>query len=340
MDHGVLLVQRRDTDDLVDVARTVEANGFDLLGLNDSQAIFRELYATLAVVADRTDDIPLGPTVTNPVTRHPTVTANGVCTVDELSGGRAFLGLGSGESSVKTIGKPPARLGELRRYGEAVRALTRGEVAEWEGEPMTVRWIEDHEDGFDVPLYVSAAGPKTLEMAGAVADGVFIANGVGPDVVEDSVARVAAGAERAGRDPGAVDTWVFAKINLGASKRAAIDEIRHALAASANFVFRSVNEDTVPDALVPRIREFRERYDPGGHEQPGHTHNVDLMEELELTEFLAERFAITGTPDDCVEHVEALEAVDGVDGLLYAALTEDDRALVEGIAEGILPQVT
>lgn len=336
MDHGVLLVQRRETDRLVEFAQLVEDRGFDLLGLNDSQAIFRELYVTLGVVADHTDHIPIGSTVTNPITRHPTVTASAICSLDELAGGRAFLGIGTGESAVKTIGKEPARLRDTRTYIETVRSLTQGKTVNHDGTEVKIRWVEENETTFDVPIFLSAAGPKTLEMAGAIADGVYIANGVSPDIVEDSIERIKAGAERAGRDPGEVAKWVFTKIQLAETKAAAMNEIRHALAASANFTFRNGN---IPSGYESAIREFRDRYEPYEHEQPGATDNAALMEELGLTEVFADRFAVTGTPNDCLRQIEELNRMDEVDGLLYPALAEDDFGLVNQIGSEILPRI-
>src|SRR5512139_2931545 len=88
------------------LCRDVEEHGFDLLGIADSQSVFRELYVALTVAALNTSRIRLGPLVTNPLTRHPVVTASAISSVDELSGGRALLGLGSGDSAIYTIGTP------------------------------------------------------------------------------------------------------------------------------------------------------------------------------------------------------------------------------------------
>ena len=84
-----------------------EAHGFHWLGVADSQSVFRELYVALTVAALHTKRMRLGPLVTNPLTRHPVVTASAISSVDEVSGGRAVLGLGSGDSALYTIGAPP-----------------------------------------------------------------------------------------------------------------------------------------------------------------------------------------------------------------------------------------
>ena len=87
-----------------DLCREVEDAGFEWLGVADSQSVFREMYVALTVAALHTRRVRLGPLVTNPLTRHLVVTASAIASVDELSGGRAVLGLGSGDSAIYTIG--------------------------------------------------------------------------------------------------------------------------------------------------------------------------------------------------------------------------------------------
>jgi 5,10-methylenetetrahydromethanopterin reductase len=96
-----------------ELCRETEAQGFDWLGVADSQSVFRELYVALALAALHTRRVRLGPLVTNPQTRHLVVTASAIASVDELSGGRAALGLGSGDSAIYTIGAPPATVAGL-----------------------------------------------------------------------------------------------------------------------------------------------------------------------------------------------------------------------------------
>ena len=80
--------------------REAEDAGFELLGVGDSQSVFREAYVSLTVAALATRRARLGPLVSNPVTRHPVVTASAISSLDEVSDGRAVLGLGSGDSAL------------------------------------------------------------------------------------------------------------------------------------------------------------------------------------------------------------------------------------------------
>src|SRR5215510_10013479 len=96
------------------LCREAEDQGFDWLGVADSQSVFRELYVALTLAALNTSRIRLGSLVTNPLTRHLVVTASAISSVDELSGGRAMLGIGSGDSALYTIGAPPATVAGLQ----------------------------------------------------------------------------------------------------------------------------------------------------------------------------------------------------------------------------------
>ena len=101
--------------DFPSLCREVEATGFDWLGIADPQSVFHELYVALTVAARETSRIRLGPLVTNPQTRHLVVTASAMASLDELSGGRMALGLGSGDSAIYTLGAPPATSGDRSR---------------------------------------------------------------------------------------------------------------------------------------------------------------------------------------------------------------------------------
>ena len=146
---------------------------FDYVGVADSQSLARELYVTLGVVAASTERVMLGPTVSNPLTRHPAVAASAIASINELSKGRAFMGLGSGDSAVLNLGLRPARLAELHHYIQSVREMLAGETAEFRGDRAHVRWSSTA-----IPIAMSAEGPRTLAMAGSVADAAIIHTGL------------------------------------------------------------------------------------------------------------------------------------------------------------------
>jgi 5,10-methylenetetrahydromethanopterin reductase len=278
-----------------ELCRETEAAGFDWLGVADSQSVFRELYVALTVAALNTRRIRLGPLVTNPQTRHLVVTASAIASVDELSGGRAALGLGSGDSAIYTIGAPPATVAGLEDAIVTLGRLTAGERIDRGGRPWRV-----HRATRRVPVYLAAEGPRTLELAGRVADGVICGLGLTPEVIALSLAAIERGARAAGRTLDDLDVWWFAKTSLADTRAAAIEPIRMALAASANHAFRPTLEGKgVPPDLHEKIRALQREYNAHHHEIAGAA-NASLPDRWDLTEFLVDRFAVAGTPADCV----------------------------------------
>ncbi len=208
-------------EDVATGARLAEEMGFDYVGIADSQSLARELYVTLGVVASSTQRVILGPTVSNPLTRHPAVAASAIASINELSKGRAFLGIGSGDSAVLNLGLRPARLAELHHYIQTVREMLTGETSEYRGDRAHVRWANS-----DIPIAMSAEGPRTLAMAGAVADAAIIHTGLTTDVLQDTMDRIREGERAAGWESGATGVWAFAKCNIADNHDGAIEEIK------------------------------------------------------------------------------------------------------------------
>ena len=153
-------------DEFQSWCRTAEETGFDTVGVGDSQSLYREVFITSALCAQVTERVSFGPRVINPMTRHPAVAASGAATLAELAPGRAILGIGSGDSAVHNAGIRPANLAEMRDYTTALTGLMQDGSAEYQGETANLTW-----GPADVPVYMAASGPKTLELAGEVADG-------------------------------------------------------------------------------------------------------------------------------------------------------------------------
>ena len=284
-------------------ARLAEDVGFDYLGIAESQSLFRELYVSLSVVAQATRKARIGPTVSNPLTRHPAVTASAIASVNELSGGRAFLGIGTGDSAVLNLDLRPARLAQLKEYISAVRAVLSGQSYQYQNRSIHVGWSREV-----VPVLVSAEGPKTLAMAGAEADAVLVHTGLTPEVLQDSIARIREGERAAGKPEGSTGVWAFAKCSIADRREQAIDEIKMALAGSAHHAFRFTLEGKhVPEALREPISTLFREYVPAQHEQLGQTRNAVLSDELGLTDYLANRFAVAGTPPQCREKTQAIQ---------------------------------
>jgi 5,10-methylenetetrahydromethanopterin reductase len=311
------------------LAALAERAGFEMLGIVDSQSVSADAYVALAVAAQHTARIRLGPAVTNPITRHPVVTANAMATLDRLSGGRAFMGLGAGDSAVFTLGLRPARLAELERTALELQTLTAGHRVVRDGRPVQVTGATRQ-----IPLYLAADGPRAHRLAGRVADGAFIGSGLTAPDVATSRAEIAAGARAADRAPEAIDTWWLVKANVADSRDTAIEEIKGTLVSSGNRVFRAI---APPDALHAAVEAIHRGYDPLAHAALDAAANGRLSDRAEVTSYLAERFAIAGTPDDCVAQVErAWQA--GADQLLLTAITPDPRRFIERWSTEVMPR--
>src|ERR1043166_7254461 len=118
--------------EVVRLAQLAESLGFDALWLNDAQCRWRDVHVSLAAIGVSTSRIVLGPSVTNAVTRHPTVTASAMYSLHELTGGRARMGIGIGDAAVKDIGKRRSRVSDLARAIESIRELWAGNEASLE----------------------------------------------------------------------------------------------------------------------------------------------------------------------------------------------------------------
>jgi 5,10-methylenetetrahydromethanopterin reductase len=151
----------------------------------DSPALYPDVWMTLALAAERTSRIGLGPGVLIPSLRHPMVNAAAIATLAGLAPGRVVVAVGAGFTGRMTMGQRSLRWSFVRQYTAVLQALLRGEEVEWEG--AVIKMI--HPDGFapsrpiEVPLLVGADGPKGLAVAKDLGDGVFRA--AGPVPAED-----------------------------------------------------------------------------------------------------------------------------------------------------------
>ena len=304
------------------LARAAEKAGFAMLGFVDSQSIARDVYVSLTVAALSTSSIRLGPTVTNPLTRHIVVTANAMASLDDLSGGRSFIGFGAADSAAFTLAMRPARLAAMEQGVRDLQTITAGGVVERDGQRLWVKGARRK-----VPVYLAADGPRTRQLAGRVADGALLGSGISPAEVRRCLDDLAAGARAAGRRVDDLDVWWLVKANVADSRTQAVDEIKMALAASANRAFRFV-ADGVPPDLQGAIAALKRDYDPHRHESLEAGGNGRLIDPPGLTDYLADRFAFAGTPDDCAAQVERAVAA-GATQFLLTGITPDPRRFVE-----------
>ena len=172
-----------------------EAAGFSGVGVHDHQHSGRDVFLTLALAAERTSRLTLYPATTNPVTRHSMVLASLAHTLEEVAPGRVRLTVGPGYLAVGNIGRPRATVEAMRRAILTIRRLLRGELVEFNGVETRLRNLSEP----PTPVFMTAAGPRMVELAGEVADGALLLVGLHPKAVEAARRRLETGAARAGR---------------------------------------------------------------------------------------------------------------------------------------------
>src|SRR5947207_3573064 len=151
-----------------DLTKLAEAQGFEYAWLFDSHVLWQEVYPIFTLMAAATERIKIGPCVTNPATRDPTVTASALATLQEISGGRMVMGIGRGDSARRVIGQRPITLERLETTCRQIRDLAAGREIDYYGTPTQLKWASG-----ELPIWVAAYGPKALRLAGRVADGVI-----------------------------------------------------------------------------------------------------------------------------------------------------------------------
>jgi 5,10-methylenetetrahydromethanopterin reductase len=180
---------------LMRLIQDIEAAGFDGAGILDSQLLSRDAFVVLGQAAAHTRRMALFPAVTNPFTRHASVLASAIQTVEEMAPGRVRFVIGTGYTSASTIGRAPGTLAEMRECIKAVKGLLAGESVTFGATSGRLGYAS----GRRIPVLMAASGPKAIEVAGEVADGALLLVGFNRGIVETALGHLERGARRAGR---------------------------------------------------------------------------------------------------------------------------------------------
>ncbi len=285
---------------------------YDLITIGDSPAGWHEMVTSMTIAALEAPNAQIGSLVTSPFMRHPLVAANAFSTLDELTGGRAVLGLATGGSTILAVGRMPATQKEIRAELAAYRGLFAGEPIEWEGRPVKpLRFARP------VPIYYSAFGPKALALAGEQADGaILFAGDQHLEGLEAKIAAVRDAATKAGRDADAIDIWVTSFISVRPERQQAIDDLKAFISVNAMAIRTPEALAMLPPNVRPLIEAYQTRYDPSEHVVVGGK-NVQMMDEMGLTEFLQDFDTITGPEPHMTDVMRKMEAM-GVSTLIAA----------------------
>jgi 5,10-methylenetetrahydromethanopterin reductase len=327
--------------DLVAQAQRAEAAGFDFVTISDhfhpwlySHPHSPHAWPVLGAVAATTARVTLGTGVTNPLTRHPAVTAGAIATLQELSRGRAVLGIGLGNTSLATLGARRATRADLARCVATVRALCAGETVAGAGGALRLAFGAPDRCP---PVAIAGAGPKVLALAGQLGDGVIIAGrGRAGPTLDAMLRRVREGRQASERPERPFTTYLGVAAAVHPDRAKAIGAVRpHVVASALRFPLWE---------LSPAARAASERiqavYSPYDHMSP-----TDKFAALVPDEVVTE-FAIAGTPEECREQARALFAAGidevtirpyGVDGAPRSATTETFAREVMAPLLGALP---
>lgn len=307
---GTILLWGEDLSRFRQQVRLAEELGYAAIGVGDSPAAWNELYVSLTIAATESRRAVLTPMVTTPGLRHPSVTAGAMSALHQLTGGRVLLTIGSGGSAVGSVGRKPAGQREMRAYVEAVRSLLNGASALVDG-----RTAVPLQQARAIPIYMSGDGPKSLRLAGEIADGVVIGLGMSLDVVADKITTIRAAAALADRDPDAIDVWGLAFTSVRDDPAQAKSDITAFLASVGGMGLKAPHmRALIPPELFPAVSELEERYDPRQHVVVGGA-GARLVEELGLVDFLVGLRGVTGTPAQVRHYAAKIEKL-GVTHLL------------------------
>jgi alkanesulfonate monooxygenase SsuD/methylene tetrahydromethanopterin reductase-like flavin-dependent oxidoreductase (luciferase family) len=291
-----------DFPDFIECVQLAEQSGYDRAWIVDSQMLWEDVWVYMTRALEATERIQLGVGVANPLTRHYTVSAGAAATLAQLHPGRVVLGLGRGDSAVRTLG---LRQVATRKFAEVVpriRALLAAEEVETETAPIRIRWAT----GEKVPIAIAATGPRNLRLAGALADIALLQVGANPAAVRWAVGQVRNGAEEAGRDPYEVEIAIFCGMWVSDDLDESREQSRWAAACAANHigdVMQRVPDHGMPEELTRLVAARTLAYDYyEGHLDSSAEHTGWLTPEL------IDDFAITGPPDRCLARIEELAA--------------------------------
>ena len=319
-------------------AEAFEAAGWTGMMVVDSQNISGDSYVALTLAARVTERLRLGTGVTNPLTRHPAVTASAIASVQVASDGRASLAIGRGDSALAHIGMAPAPVKYLEAYTGALRAYLHGQAVAFEElgqfspsgcsrqidglnladapSGSSLRWAGAQPS--PVPVEVVGSGPAVLAAAARVSDRVWVAVGAQPERVQWAISSVRAERDRLGLAPvpiGAVVN-VVAHPDLDTAR----DLVAGGLASTARF---SAMHGVVRAPVAEADREVYQAI-ARSYEMTRHTHGGAGHLQVLTGEFI-DQFGIAGPPSHCVARLRALAEL-GIDRFLVIGLSSGGDA--------------
>ena len=324
LSKGVGLFPTEPVGKMCEYVRVCESLGYDNVWFGDSQNIWRESSTVMGAAAVGTEKIIFGTGVTNAVTRHPSLLASTWATLAEFTQGRVALGIGTGDSSLRTMGLTPQKLAELERSVTDLRTLFRGEkvVEASSGADYHLNYLTAP---LDIPIYIAASAPKILRMSGRIADGVIVLVGTAPYFIEAALATIEAGARESGRTLADLHIVLWTPTAIADDRTEARDLVR---AHVSRVAIRPLPAKVEP-ALEKAIDRIRDNYNYYEHMDTEAAH-ADLVPDE-----LVDLFALAGTRDECAQRLKELESlgIDQVSIVPFARPGQSREATIRTFAE-------
>lgn len=289
MKFGIEFVPDKDLNKIVEHVKLAEEVGFEYAWITDHYNN-KNVYETLALIAKETETIKMGPGVTNPYVRSPAISASAIATIDELSDGRATFGIGPGDKATfDALGIPWEKpVSTIKAAIADINTLLAGEKTETGAALGGAKAVQEH-----LPIYMGAQGPKMLETAGEIADGVLI-NASNPKDYEAALPLIKKGIENAGKNVADFDVGAYTATSIGTdsekAKTAAKIVVAFIAAGSPPMV---IERHGLPEGINEKIGACLGKGDFGGA--------AGLIDDD-----LLNAFSVAGTPDEFIPKVEGL----------------------------------
>ncbi len=300
-----------------DFARRFEASGWDGFAVAEAAGIIPDPYAVLALAASATTTLRLGTAVAVPL-RHPMIAATGMASIQAISGGRARFGIGRGDSAVKILHQEPMPVAEFERYLQRLRGYLSHADVDLDGSPTSMARLPAVDPSLDAarpPVDVATTGPRTLDLAVRLADGVVISVGADVERLRNSIRLVEEAAAAAGRDLAEIELGCYVQMAVigpgDESGREAIRGITLTHARFSGFEPRPARDD-VSEADHREYRHAVETMETvlrsarGGivRREGGRPGEIDFYPREAASNELIDRFGIVGSGEYCAERLQ------------------------------------
>jgi len=335
VEFGVGLVGEHTPETMTDLVEQVERLGFDMAWFTDER-FHRDVFVNMTMAAMRSSVLRIGCMVSDPFIRHPALTAAASASLDDLSTGRFTLGLGAGVSGFKELGIErvrPARA--LREAIELMNRLTSGEQdIDLAGELISFGPGQlDFRPQRRTPIVVAGRGPRVLEAAGAVADGVVVGSFATPEGIRWGLSHAERGARSTNRRVGQLEriSWLYTSVSD--DRDAALDAVRVGVAVALSGSMNILEQIGIelPGNVKAHMRERSYRFDRESLAELGALLPVELIR----------RFSVAGTVADVVEQLNEVKALGMTQAALwpFPARGSSLPSLLDVLAAEVVPNV-